>query len=565
MKSARNRATSEMFGPSVIAGSIILAMTVILFWSNLVVLGPAAAARLASRAVRLARNHTNHATVSSPLLQPFRNITGKVIDEMARNGTSPCYQQHTNSTKVVGFPDDVDVLTLSTNVVHHFWLQSYDSTGERRCAGGDYYELDLSSSLWKSRPPVQDLQNGTYRVQFMVPDAYAGTFNFSAHLLFDAYHGLDSDGQAFKIVQLTASLRINFVTPANTSGPIAIASAVQVPTTDADNLLTLKRCNPVTDFTAHEWSGRWSRPVDNDTGCFHNNAGRYGHCFSNSEAIPCRNPSWCSGNVSSLESVGWSYSAHCAFHIFAAQEAWDCLAGRWLFFWGDSNHQDTVRNLLNFILQIQPPPGREFRDFGVDRSFQNWFRNPANLEQEVRITSHFNGHPMVDGNGLGLDSLEHPQYHEYVANFFRAKRYPDTMIMNSGLHDGERHPDISSYVRSVERALTFWSNVFGNVTGKPPQLLYRTSIAPAGRSRAMRSNPHKMEVYNGIITEMVHSRFPEAKVVDAFDMSFPFHYDNTYSDGGHYGRAPDPGRPHHYFVDIMVAHALLNALCPAGA
>lgn len=505
----------------------------------------------------LSRNSTSNGAVRSlptSQLPPFQNITGKIIDEMALNGTGPCYEHHTNSTKVIGFPDNVEALTLSTNVLHKLWLQSYDSEGGRRCAGGDYYELDLASSLWKSRPQIEDFRNGTYGVQFMVPETYAGSFNFSAYLLFDAYHGLDRDGRSFKIATLTVSLRINFANEA-ANAAIANTSTTAMAATVGD----LKRCDPAMDFKAHAWTGRWSRPVENDT-CVADQGGRYAHCFSNTEQIPCRKPSWCSGNVSRLESVGWSYSAHCAFHIFAPQEAWDCLAGRWLFFWGDSNHQDTIRNLLTFILDIKPPPGRDFLHFFVDRSFQNWFRNPQNLEQEVRITSHYNGHAMVDDNGLGLDSLTSPEYRNYITNFFKANRYPDTVIMNSGLHDGQLHRDIPSFVRSVKFALTYWSDLVGNVTSKPPRLLYRTTIAPAGVYRGLPSNPQKMEVYNRILAEQVQVRFPDVQLVDAFDMSFPFHYDNHYSDGGHYGRPPQGD--HHYFVDVMLGHVLLNALCP---
>jgi hypothetical protein len=488
-------------------------------------------------------NGSNSTEVGSRArLPPFQNITGKVMDELARNGTGPCYEQRTNNTKVIGLPE---TLTLPTNVVHRFWLQSHTSAGAPRCAGGDYYELDLSSPLWKSRPRIHDLLNGTYAVDLSVPDAYAGPFTFSAHLLFDSYHGLDFHPEDHKIVTLMVSLAIDFTNSTNR--------------TEAH--LTLQRCDPRWDFSAHEWSGRWTRPVDNDT-CEPDAAGRYAHCFSGN--VLSKTPSWSSGDVARLESGGWSYSAHCAFHVFAAQEAWDCLAGRWLFFWGDSNHQDTVRNLITFVLGIDPPPGRDLLRFAIDRSFQNWFRNPGDLNQEVRITSQFNGHPMMDGNGMGLDSLNYPHYRDFIASFFAGQRYPDTVIMNSGLHDGVRFHDVPAYVRSVESALSFWSEMLGNVSGVVPQVLYRTTVAPAGASRAMQANAHKMEVYNRIATENVQLRFPEAKLVDEFDMTFPFHYDNNCSDGGHYGRPPrHKGDNHnHYFVDVMLSHVLLNALCP---
>jgi len=72
------------------------------------------------------------------------------------------------------------------------------------------------------------------------------------------------------------------------------------------------------------------------------------------------------------------------------------------------------------------------------------------------------------------------------------------------------------------------------------------------------------------MVERLHARLPTAQFVDAYDLTFPWHYDNNYSDGGHYGRAPGVDffwhrKPHHYFVDIMLAHLLLNAICPQVA
>ena len=46
----------------------------------------------------------------------------------------------------------------------------------------------------------------------------------------------------------------------------------------------------------------------------------------------------------------WVYSAHCGFKLYTTEEAWNCLEGRWIFSWGDSNHQDTLKNLLYYVL-----------------------------------------------------------------------------------------------------------------------------------------------------------------------------------------------------------------------
>jgi len=62
---------------------------------------------------------------------PFYDITGKIMEDMERNGTGLCYDQYPNSTRVIGIPENVEVLTLSSNVMHKFWLQSYTKTRER--------------------------------------------------------------------------------------------------------------------------------------------------------------------------------------------------------------------------------------------------------------------------------------------------------------------------------------------------------------------------------------------------------------------------------------------------
>ena len=389
----------------------------------------------------------------------------------------------------------------------------------------------------------------------MVPDTFAGTYNFSATLMFGAYHGLDFHAEEWGAWWPFVSLQLNFVS----ATPDANAN---IPAT-ADRLNRLKQCGPE-DFRKPEWSGRWTRPWANNS-CPPDSESRYAHCFPEAEA--CHAP-WCDGKLSHLESTGWSYSAHCSFHIFEPEEAWDCLDGRWLFFWGDSNMQDTIRNLLFFVLKIPQPEGSLLRDWQLSRTFESFFINPTKPYQWLHISSLFNGHPDRDGNGVGLDSLQNSRHQENVQKHFQDALYPDAVIMNSGLHDGWRFNTLQNYANSVDRAMEFWRGALGNVSGKPPTVLYRTSIAPAGTSRAMQSNPWKLEVFNKIITEKVQSTFPDARMVDAFDLSFPWHFDHTCSDGGHYGRPPGAkkwpwfDKPHQYFVDLMLVHILLNAICP---
>ena len=135
------------------------------------------------------------------------------------------------------------------------------------------------------------------------------------------------------------------------------------------------------------------------------------------------------GVVGRLESNGWVYSTHCSFRIFTHDQAWRCLNKKWLFFWGDSNHVDTIRNLLNFALGFDNVTS-------VPRRFDTTYFRPSNPSQYVRITSMFNGHSNVSLNHQGLFSLNNSAFRDELTTFFNEKSPPDVIVMNSGLHDG---------------------------------------------------------------------------------------------------------------------------------
>ena len=53
-----------------------------------------------------------------------------------------------------------------------------------------------------------------------------------------------------------------------------------------------------------------------------------------------------------------------------------------------------------------------------------------------------------------------------------------------------------------------------------------------------------------------HWQHPEWLIVDDFDTTFPWSFDNRFSDGGHYGV---PGSAN--FVDQMLLHVYLTLVC----
>ena len=448
----------------------------------------------------------------------------------------------TSGTSNISIPGlDGNTLMLRAGPVHEFTIFSMYHGDGRRCLGGDYFEADLSGPRWKARPPVKDLGDGSYSLRLQVHPDFAGDYNLTVTLLFHRYEGLRFSTKRFALDRELRRIHLRFE-PADT-GPAP-----------------LRRCRAA-DFSRGAWSGRWTRHGGDD-GCEVGPDGRY-RCVP--PGLRCPAP-WCDGPLAALESNGWVYSAHCSYQLFTAETAWRCLRGKWLFFWGDSNHVDTIRNLLTFVLAVPAAQAT------VDRRFDRRFANPNQPSEWVRITSVFNGHWNESLNYEGLRSLRNRGFRALVRGYFEGER-PDAVVLNSGLHDGIYWRSIRAFAEEgAEDAAAFWEEVLRSRVGGPkPAVFYRTTVAVGGYARAMSFNPQKMETFNRIMVEKMKARgLLTGGVIDHFDMTFPWHWDNRCNDGVHYGRAPARARwrdgriGHHYFVDLMLVHVLLNAVCNAS-
>lgn len=472
------------------------------------------------------------------------NLTSTLLSRwLAPAGGEPCRDARATNVSIPGL-DRVGgeaVVELSAGPVHEFVFFSLDDAGNRRCLGGDYFETDLSGPGWKSRPPVTDRGDGSYSMRLQVHPDFAGDYNLTVVLLFRSFEGLKFSTVRFAFRQEVRSVPIRFYRAAASLPPLQLCRAG--------------------DFQSRDvWSGRWTRHGQNDQ-CTISHDGRY-RCLD--PGFPCREP-WCRGRLGSLESNGWVYSSHCSFALFPQDSAWRCLRGRWLFFWGDSNHVDTIRNLLNFVLGLPEVKS-------VPRRFDSVFTNPRNPAESVRITSLFNGHANETMNYQGLYSLRDDAFRRLVRGYFSEEdRVPDAVVLNSGLHDGVYWRSLRAFEEGAEYAASFWEDVMRGIRerGKTvPPVFYRTTVATGGYARSMAFNPQKMEAFNGVVVEKLRGRgLLTGGVVDDFDMTFPWHWDNRCSDGVHYGRAPAKARwsdgevGHQYFVDLMLVHVLLNAFC----
>ncbi|KAL2339145.1 hypothetical protein Fmac_013591 [Flemingia macrophylla] len=471
----------------------------------------------------------------SSKLEP--NFTSNLIARWSARGGEPCKDSKAVEISIPGL-DGGKVIELSAGEVHEFGFQALDDSGNPLCLGGDYFEADLSWESWKSRPLVKDFSNGSYSISLQVHPDFDGVYNLTIILLYRHFEGLKFTPWRFSYDRMLRNVAIRFY-----------RSGFQLP--------ELHACK-ASDFGRDVWNGRWTRHGKNDD-CTIENDGRY-RCLA--PDFPCNVP-WCDGSLGILESNGWVYSTHCSFKLYSAESAWNCLNNRWIFFWGDSNHVDTIRNMLNFVLDIP-------EIHAVPRRFDMNFSNPKEPSQTVRITSIFNGHWNETQNYLGLDSLRDEGFQDLLKKYFSEGTIPDTVIMNSGLHDGVHWRNIRAFSSGADYAASFWGDVMKAVKQRGlawPRVFYRTTVATGGYARSLAFNPNKMEVFNGVLLEKLKQAGVVSGVIDNFDMTFPWHFDNRCNDGVHYGRAPakmkwrDGEIGHQYFVDLMLAHVLLNAIC----
>lgn len=465
------------------------------------------------------------------------NFTANLLARLYASGGEPCKDSPTAEIKIPDL-DGKRLVELSAGEIHEFVFQAVDESGNGRCFGGDYFEADLSGKKWKSRPLVKDFGNGSYSVSLQVHPDFSGEYNLTVILLFRHFQGLRYSPARFAYDRQLRHMRIRF-----------FRTKARLP--------ELQICRK-SDFSRDVWSGRWTRHGKKDD-CRISNDGRY-RCLA--PDFPCRNP-WCNGSLGGLESNGWVYSSHCSFQLFSAGSGWDCLKKRWIFLWGDSNHVDTIRNMLNFVLSLP-----EIKS--VPRRFDMNFSNPKDPSQTVRITSIFNGHWNGTMNYLGLDSLKDEGFRNLLKKYFSEDTVPDTIVMNSGLHDGVHWSNARAFSHGAEYAASFWKEVMDSVRQRGlvvPQIIFRSTIATGGYARSLAFNPNKMEVFNEVFLEKLRQAGLVSGVIDNFDMTYSWHFDNRCNDGVHYGRAPlkmkwrDGEIGHQYFVDLMLCHVLLNVLC----
>ncbi|KAE8686722.1 SNARE associated Golgi protein family isoform 1 [Hibiscus syriacus] len=256
------------------------------------------------------------------------------------------------------------------------------------------------------------------------------------------------------------------------------------------SLPQLQTCTK-SDFNRDVWSGRWTRHGKNDD-CRISDDGRY--------------DAW-----------------HRIFHV-------GVHGG---FSSGVTRIMSIDQEVLNFVLGLP-----EIKS--VPRRFDMNFSNPEDRSQTVRITSIFNGHWNGTQNYLGLDSLKDAGFRNLVKKYFLGDTVPDTIIMNSGLHDGVHWLNVRAFSHGAEYAASFWKDIMESVRRKGlwcHKLCSGPQLQPAGMQDHLHSILTRWKHSMGVFREIEASR-AGSSVIDNFDMTYSWHFDNRCNDGVHYGRAP---------------------------
>ena len=267
-------------------------------------------------------------------------------------------------------------------------LTARDKRGGRMCDGGDYFEVELTGESFKARPRTVDEGDGTYSVELVVPNEarFAGPYVTSITLLFTRYAGLtmSRSWKGDRYYKRPRHVRLVWAQSCDGGGSKgggggerrgsnqrllarlesahrgAAALEPTIDTVVARRLPSGAQREPRGSRTAA--AAALSSPLPPEpVSCRNFSFTQYplwGGYWVNTAALggACE-PPHCTGDAGRLgpEAGGWVYRhAHCYFHLFSVSEARQCLRGKWVAQFGDSNHQDTGRNLAHYVLESEP-------------------------------------------------------------------------------------------------------------------------------------------------------------------------------------------------------------------
>lgn len=460
-------------------------------------------------------------------------------------------------------PEEGSVLELSmeytfmiTASPHQF--SSLFSQDTSRPAAGAHFEVLLHSHQFRYRPLIEDMNDGNYTLTISVPGFswLAGRYTLEIYLLCSGGGGVANDhfvGPSLVDVRSLDFVRVNSMNPPDHPCGLEIWK------------------QPV-------WSGYWIiQPAMSLS-----DAVGYERQFQETIMPLLDDPKIFPSNPNR-----WIYRLKtCFFPVRAASRSQFYINSSWIFMHGDSNMQDTTRNLaLNALQLIEDSAALSLLHSSpislrtVDRTSDLILHNDS-MHYRSSIINNGAYPPSYNYQGLlvynnpdFLKSLKDAWMKEVPSPYGHPFHYPSLMYVNDaalhGAQDTWGPVGLISYIGmfhdatlpALEDLHRLSMKVMSNVTNqlqKQTMWLWRTTITPAGNSRIMPANPHKVEILNHLIVQEVqeHSRKDQHNIqwsfIDAFDITYPWHFDNSLSDGGHYGRYGNS------MVDDMLVQVLLH-------
>ena len=415
----------------------------------------------------------------------------------------------------------------------------------------------LAGKRFAARVPVLKSDDGTTLIVLLrIPYAegaeegfFAGDAELQMYALEGRYTGVAR--QRSTRLHSFASLKTRVASSCNRLDTIVSAGLPGARRVSLRGLGASRRCSRTAgDFSADAWDGYWARSTC--PGPFCGGAGRHSAA---SQGEPEQE-----ANAGPI--AFWIYRTWvCFFDVFSVSDAQQCLAGKKWVFSMDSNGPHSIHSLLVPILNATEMPldSRGFRHI-AEYTHNATFTAPR--EGSFCIVLTYNGHANLDSWHDGLSTVFSPVFVERhsaaVASFNRAA--VQLTVINSGLHDLAGKFEPADFAAILPEALDVYDRISSTAAkpGHGPTLrVWRTTITPAGVVRTRAGTPQTVEILNAITAQVVRARKdPEWLIVDDFDMTFPWSFDNRFSDGGHYGV---PGSAN--FVDQMLLHVYLTLVC----
>jgi hypothetical protein len=437
------------------------------------------------------------------------------------------------------------------------------SSKDSRPAAGAHFEVLLHSQQFRSRPRIEDMNNGNYTLTIFIPGFswLEGSFTLEIYLLCSGGGGVANDkfiGPSVVDVRAFEFVSGNLIQPPD------------------------QPCGEeVWKFPV--WSGYWIiQPAVTIS-----EASGYERQFRETMIPLLENPLLFPSNPRR-----WIYRhKNCFFPVRTAMSSQKCMNSSWVFMHGDSNMQDTTRNLaLNALQLVDDSAATSLLHSAiislrsVDRTSDLILRNESIYYRSSIIN---NGAYPPGYNYQGLLVYQNPDFLKSLKDAWTKSippQYgqflrPSLMYVNDAALHGAQYTwgpsGLISYLgmfmdaalpalEELHRRSLDNTSIISYEWPIQTAWLWRNTITPAGNSRTMPANPHKVEILNHLIAHEIqkHSRKDEKNIqwsfIDAFDITYPWHFDNFFSDGGHYGRYGNS------MVDDMLVQVLLHFYCSRG-